>query len=123
MFQQVYGADIELEGDIKNFTLYLKQTPSEIPYNCDGESSLPDAYTKIFEEMEQLRELNRQLLLRLDEQQKYIEQRLDRMDEQIVKRDELLMKAIREQQETRKLLVAAKEEANKKGFWGRLFKK
>lgn len=35
MFQQVYGADIELEGDIKNFTLYLKQTPSEIPYNCE----------------------------------------------------------------------------------------
>ena len=84
----------------------------------NGESSLPDAYTKIFEEMEQLRELNRQLLLRLDEQQKYIEQRLNWMDEQIERRDELLMQAIREQQETRKLLAAAKKEESKKRFFG-----
>ena len=101
----------------------IRRTVFRSENSANDERSLPDAYTKIFEEMEQLRELNRQLLLRLDEQQKYIEQRLNRMDEQIERRDELLMQAIREQQETRKLLVAAKEEENKKGFWGRLFKK
>lgn len=101
----------------------IKRTAFQTENTEDGESSLSDGYSKIFEEMEQLKELNRQLLLRLDEQQKYIEQRLNRLDEQIERRDELLMKAIREQQETRKLLVASKEEENKKGFLGKLFKK
>lgn len=51
-------------------------------------------------EMEQIKEMNRLLLSRLDEQHKYIEKRLD-------ERDQLLMQSIRTSQETKKLLLEA----------------
>lgn len=58
---------------------------------------------------------NRELMQRLDDQQNYIEERLN-------KRDEMLMQSLKESMETRKLIAAAKEEEErKKGFWARLF--
>ncbi|MEM5595039.1 DUF3967 domain-containing protein [Niallia circulans] len=56
---------------------------------------------------------------RLDQQQKYIEERLN-------KRDETLIQSLREVQETKKLIAAAeekREEESKKGFFQRLFGK
>lgn len=70
---------------------------------------------EIKKEIQELKDLNRELLQRLSEQQKYIEKRLE-------ERDRLLMQAIRESQETKKLIAAAREE-NKKSFWSRLFGK
>jgi DNA-binding transcriptional MerR regulator len=64
-------------------------------------------------------ELLKELMMRLDQQQKYIE-------ESLKKRDELLMQSLKESMETRKMISAAKEEeekAKKKGFWSRLFGK
>ncbi|ANB66111.1 merR HTH regulatory family protein (plasmid) [Anoxybacillus sp. B7M1] len=63
--------------------------------------------------------LLKELMTRLDQQQKYI-------DESLKKRDEMLVQALRESMETRKLIAAAEEtrkEEKKKGFWARLFKK
>jgi DNA-binding transcriptional MerR regulator len=62
--------------------------------------------------------LLKELMMRLDQQQKYIE-------ESLKKRDELLMQSLKESMETRKLIAAAKEEEKekKKGFWSRLFGK
>jgi hypothetical protein len=53
--------------------------------------------------MEQLKDMNRMLLAKIDEQHEYIESRLD-------KRDELLMQSLRESQETKKLLLESLEE-------------
>jgi ribosomal protein S9 len=53
-------------------------------------------------------EANRTLIQRLDEQQTYIEERLN-------KRDELLVESLRETLETKKLLIAtAKEQEREK---------
>lgn len=79
------------------------------------ESNSFSALGEIKKEIQDLKELNRELLQRLSEQQKYIEKRLE-------ERDRLLMQAIRESQETKKLIAAAREE-NKKSFWSRLFGK
>ncbi|MEH7442763.1 MerR family transcriptional regulator [Bacillus sp. JJ1122] len=49
-------------------------------------------------EIEQLREMNRQLLTRLDEQQKYIENRFDQQEA-------LLKESIQQSQETKQLLL------------------
>ena len=36
VFQQVYGSDIEIEGDIKTFTLHLKQIPKTVHYDYES---------------------------------------------------------------------------------------
>lgn len=63
-------------------------------------------------------EFNRELVQRLDQQQKYIDERLE-------KRDQKLMESLRENQEVKKTLfqIAAAQEENKKGFFSRLFRK
>ncbi|WP_226530868.1 DUF3967 domain-containing protein [Metabacillus niabensis] len=71
------------------------------------------------ERFEKQEQFNRTLLERLDQQQQYIEERLN-------KRDETLVQSLREVQETRKLIAAAeekREEESKKGFLQRLFGK
>lgn len=62
---------------------------------------------KVFDEIEQLKDLNKQLLKRLDEQQSYIEERLS-------KRDAVLLESLREVQETKKLMIEQKEEEDQK---------
>lgn len=64
---------------------------------------------------------NRELLSRLEEQSKYIADQNKFIAGSIEKRDQQLMLAMREVQETKKL-VAASEEENK-GFFKRLFRK
>jgi DNA-binding transcriptional MerR regulator len=63
-------------------------------------------------------DLLKELMMRLDQQQRYIE-------ESLKKRDELLMQSLKESMETRKMIASAKEEdeKKKKGFWSRLFGK
>lgn len=63
--------------------------------------------SKVLEEIEQLKELNKKLINRLDEQQTYIEERLN-------KRDAILMESLREVQETKKLMIEQKQEEEKK---------
>lgn len=88
----------------------------------NGENNVPalrdsnEVIGKLLDYIEHQEEFNKQLLKRLDEQQKYIEERLD-------KRDSLLLESIRETQETKKLIAAAQEEQQKKGFFSRLFGK
>jgi DNA-binding transcriptional MerR regulator len=65
-------------------------------------------------EVEQLKDLNRLLLTRLDEQQKYIEKRLDKMEIRQSERDNMLLESIRTAQETKQLLLATKEEQEQK---------
>lgn len=62
--------------------------------------------------MENQQKFNKELLDRLDRQQEYI-------DESLNKRDEQLMSTLREVQETKKLLAASKEKKSKWKFWRR----
>lgn len=77
-----------------------------------------DGYEKLLGEFneykKQQEEFNKKLLERLDQQHEYIESKLSRRDEQ-------LMSALRESQETKQLLLATKEEEKKKSFWAKLF--
>jgi DNA-binding transcriptional MerR regulator len=70
------------------------------------------------ERFDQQERFNRELLSKLDDQQKYIQESLKARDEQ-------LMIAIRETQETKRLIAAAEEAKPepKKGFFARLFGK
>ncbi len=71
------------------------------------------------ERMIKLEEFNQELLKRLDQQQKYIDSRLE-------ERDRKLLESIRESQEERKALLqiaASREEEKKKGLLSRLFGK
>lgn len=68
---------------------------------------------------ESFKKLNDELLSKLNEQQKYIDERLEQ-------RDRKLIESLRESQEERKTLLqlaAAQEEEKKKGFFSRLFGK
>jgi DNA-binding transcriptional MerR regulator len=85
------------------------------------DGSLPDTphksrdierYEQIIERLNKQEQFNQALLERLDQQQAYIEQ-------SISKRDETLLQAIREMQETRLQLAASQEK--KPSFWRRLF--
>ncbi|MDR4156983.1 DUF3967 domain-containing protein [Bacillus cereus] len=67
--------------------------------------------------MQNLERFNRELLAKLDEQNRYIQ-------ESFTKRDEQIMKSMREVQETKRLVAAQQEEEkeeNTKGFWSKLF--
>ncbi|MGE6721066.1 DUF3967 domain-containing protein [Peribacillus frigoritolerans] len=69
------------------------------------------------ERMQNLERFNRELLAKLDEQNRYIQ-------ESFTKRDEQIMKSMREVQETKRLVAAQQEEEkeeNTKGFWSKLF--
>lgn len=68
------------------------------------------------EQQKELLDMNRHLISRLEEQHKYIEERLN-------KRDSILMESIRETQETKKLLIAAEEERKKRKGIMRWFSK
>lgn len=71
------------------------------------------------ERYKQQEKFNKSLIEKLDEQQKYIEERLN-------KRDNTLIQSLREVQETKKLIAAAeekREEESKKSFFSRLFGK
>ncbi|KZZ82527.1 DUF3967 domain-containing protein [Bacillus sp. SJS] len=87
----------------------------------DDDRSNDRLISVLMDHIEQQKDFNQALVKRLDEQQSYIEDSLK-------KRDELLMKSIRESQETKKLIATAKEEHekqpdlnNKKTFWDRVF--
>mgnify|MGYP001062716822 CR=1 FL=1 len=66
------------------------------------------------ERIEMQEQFNKELIKRLEEQNKYIANSME-------KRDQQLMLAMREVQETKKLIAASEEES--KGFFARLFRK
>lgn len=93
-----YSEDILFEsGTEKERNL---STPSNDPF-------VHETLKELKTEMEQLKDMNRMLLAKLDEQHEYIDKRLN-------KRDELLMQSMRESQETKQLLLAAQEERKKR---------
>lgn len=106
------------------------RTPTVLQENDDEQHSLRrsdemiqqliEHMKKQDEHIERQERFNQELLERLDKQQTYIEERLN-------ERDKTLVQSLREVQETKKLIAAAREEqkieANNKGFFAKLFGK
>jgi adenylate kinase len=74
----------------------------------------------VLERLERLEAVNKELIHRLDQQQKLLLERDARRQEREEKRDAQLMQLIRETQETKRLIAAAEQ---KKSWWQRLFTK
>lgn len=68
------------------------------------------------EKIQQVIDLNKELLTRLDQQQEYLDNRLKQRDEQ-------LMNALNQSLETKKQIASEKEEPRKTNFFKRLFLK
>jgi hypothetical protein len=77
------------------------------------------------DDVKELKEVIQTLVQRMDQQQKYIEERDKRQTEREIERDRQWMEFIRESQESKKQLlqIAAAQEEKKKGLWSRLFGK
>ncbi len=130
----VQGENFSLDNAAKVIVTKYKENPSEtiapiVPPKADIQMRDFERSREIIEELleraekqeqfnEELMRFNRELLDRLDNQQEYINRRLE-------ERDKKLMESLRQSQETKKLmleLAAAKEESEKnKGLWKRLF--
>lgn len=95
-------------------TLSATSDTSGLKRPNERHNEVMDKLNSVIEKQETLEAFNKTLLDRLDKQQEYIENSLN-------KRDELLMKALREELETQKQIATASEE--KQGFWSRLFGK
>ncbi|WP_270583834.1 MerR family transcriptional regulator [Bacillus smithii] len=134
----VQGENFSLENAAKVIASKYKteasetRTPSVLPENEIEKRDFKRS-NEILEELlerakkqeqfnQELLRANRELMQRLEDQQKYIDERLNT-------RDQLLMKSLKESMETRKMIAAAKEEREKeerekkKGFWSRWFGK
>ncbi|MDX8367816.1 DUF3967 domain-containing protein [Cytobacillus sp. IB215665] len=81
---------------------------------CDMLADLTKKLDVLTDMSEKQNKLNAELLKKLDQQQKYIDERLN-------ERDKLLMQSLNEATEVRKQIAAATEE--KKGFFAKLFGK
>lgn len=88
---------------------HIESEMNSVPGMRYDDSLIQEFVTKMEtmeEQQNQLIEMNKALLTRLDEQQKYIEERLGR-------RDDVLMQSLRESQEAKKLLLEVKEQQQK----------
>ena len=105
----------------------LEGTASVLEESREGEQPLPSVQQNellldILERQERLEHQNKQLISKLEEQQNYINNKLEKRDRQI-------MEALRETQEAKKLIASSleqqeqQEQENKKGLFARLFGK
>ncbi|MED4534848.1 DUF3967 domain-containing protein [Metabacillus fastidiosus] len=100
----------------------LIERESTVPVTKSNDELLERLVTYIEQQEEyrkQQEQFNATLVAKLEEQQKYIEERLK-------ERDAMLIESLRETQETKKLVAAAEEkrqEEEKKSFWQRLLGK
>ncbi|EKN66044.1 putative DNA binding protein [Neobacillus bataviensis LMG 21833] len=94
------------------------QAPNDYADNERSTSEIDAKFDQLNDRLDQQERFNRELLARLEEQHRYITESIERRDQQ-------LMTAIREVQETKRLMAAAEEpkEEPKKGFFARLFGK
>lgn len=94
-----------------------QEKKEEAATNVPGIATSEDI-AEIKKALEQQKQFNEMLVKKLDEQNEYIKQSLERRDRQ-------LMESLRATLEERKMIAmqeaAAAEEKKKKGFWARLF--
>ncbi|GAB6460360.1 DUF3967 domain-containing protein [Bacillus luti] len=99
-------------SDIKN----TENTDLSIRSSNELVQELFDRIGTLEEQQNELIKMNKALFNQLEEQQRYIEERMN-------KRDSLLMESLRETQETKKMMIAAEEERKKRKGIFRLFTK
>ncbi len=86
----------------------LNRSPNELVKELMNHLEQQESFNKqLLERLDQQEKFNKQLVEQLNKQENYIRERMD-------KRDEMLMEAMRQSQETKMLILAAKEEQKKK---------
>lgn len=108
----VQGENFSLENAAKVIASKYKEkasesrTPSVLLENEEEQHALERSYNEDILELKEVvnkqNELIKDLIARMDQQQKYIEERMN-------KKDDLLLEALLESQETKQLLLAAQE--------------
>jgi DNA-binding transcriptional MerR regulator len=116
LFDSGYETD-QVDATLRNeFPMVVDDGNNEKETNTPTLATAEDI-AEIKEALKAQSEFNKLLVEKLEQQQSYIEESLN-------KRDRVLMNSVRAMQEERKLLLetAASKETEKKGFWSRLFK-
>jgi DNA-binding transcriptional MerR regulator len=110
-------SNMTLEQAAEAVVSWVKQSDMAVSVIREKEDN--ERHNEDIQALKEMIEKQNELLIalanRLDQQQKYIDERLN-------KRDAMLMESLREVQETKKL-IAATEEVKKKSFWSKLFSK
>ena len=98
----------------------LKPIPADLIEMIRAElvDEVHEQFLEMHKKLDQQQEFNRQLIDRLDQQQKYIDERMNERDKKLVTSLRVTME---EQQQANSETAASQGE--KKGFWGRLFGK
>jgi DNA-binding transcriptional MerR regulator len=113
--------NLSLENAAKVVTTKYKQDKEEASEQQNSENderSLESDTQKIMDKLEQLEAFNKTLLDTVAKQQEYIEERLNKQEERMENRDSMLLESIRETQETKRLMLEAKEEQKNKSRKG-----
>lgn len=112
------AANYVVNGQVERTQAPSDYAPNEqLPSVQAPPSELENKVDQLHERLDQQERFNRELLAKLEEQHRYITESLER-------RDQSLMTAIREVQETKRLMAAAEEEKKEsKGFFAKLFGK
>lgn len=102
--QSIYAQHVEVDSDDQ------RTTPSAAVADPEALNEFRETMVQMSEHMKRQEQFNQELIKRLEERDRYIEQ-------SIRVRDERLMETLREFQESRKLMAAAEEK--KKSWWKR----
>jgi DNA-binding transcriptional MerR regulator len=116
-----HNPDMTLEQSAKAVVSHFGQSDMSQPITTENQIAerYDDDMKELKDVVNQQNVLLQELMKKMDQQQKYI-------DEKLEQRDRKMMESIRESQEVKQQLLqiaAAKEEEKKKGFFARLFSK
>jgi hypothetical protein len=113
--------NMTLEQSVNAVMTWLKQSGVTVPATVNDRHN--DQHN---DDIQELKGVIQALVIKMDQQQKYIEERDKRQTEREQKRDREWLEFVRQNQEEKKALLqiaAAVEEEKKKGFFARLFGK
>lgn len=111
--------NMTLEQSANAVMTWLKQSGMTVPATVNERHN-----EQHNDDIKELKEVIQALVLKMDSQQKYIEERDKRQLERDQERDRQWMEFVRQNQEEKKVflqIAAAQEEEKKKSFWQRLF--
>jgi len=113
--------NMTLEQSVNAVMTWIKQSGVSLPATENDRHN--ESHN---DDIKELKEIIQALVIKMDQQQKYIEERDKQQIERDIKRDREWMEFVRENQEEKKVLLqlaAAHEEEKKKGFFARLLGK
>jgi biotin operon repressor len=115
---EIIESDSAIKGDIVQYDSRYNELMDKL--------SKLDMLDDIVNELQEQKAFNNKLLEKLDQQQKYIDEKLDSIDQRLIKRDTLLVDSMRATLETKQAQMeaaATQQKEKNKSIWARLFGK